>query len=55
MGDPGLRPGADMRKLRRLAVDANGTTARPQADKALHQFRPAGADKACKAEYLAFP
>jgi hypothetical protein len=44
-----------MRKLPRLAVDANGTAAGPQADKAFHQFRSPGADKAGKAEYLALP
>lgn len=44
-----------MRKLPRLAVDANGTAAEPQADKAFHQFRSPGADKAGKAEYLTLP
>jgi hypothetical protein len=44
-----------MRKQRRLAVDANDTAARPQPDKAFHQFRPPGADMAGKAEYLALP
>ena len=55
IGDPGLQAGVDMRKQRRLAVDANDTAARPQPDKAFHQFRPPGADKAGKAEYLALP
>ena len=42
-----------MRKLRRLAVDADDAVAGPQAHETFHQLRPPGADKAGKAEYLA--